>query len=72
MPVIRSDNKIHEAACLSAELARQNAMATATTTAQVAAADIAFYRSVISSCKTNGLPFNNFTHALWCLGTGGT
>jgi hypothetical protein len=46
-------------------------MATATTTAQVAAIDVAFYRAIIASCKINNLPYSNFTHALWCLGTGG-
>jgi hypothetical protein len=71
MSVIKSGNNSHDAACVSAELARQNAMATATTTAQIAAVDIAFYRAVIASCKLNGLPYSNFQHALWCLGTGG-
>jgi hypothetical protein len=69
--VISHENKIHEVACSIAENNRQTAMATAVTTAQVKAVDVAFYRAVITSCKAQGLPFSNFTHALWCLGTGG-
>jgi hypothetical protein len=38
----------------------------------VKAADIAFYRSIISSCQSNNLPFGNFTYALQLLGTGGS
>jgi hypothetical protein len=72
MSVIKSGHAAHDLACASAELARQNSMSAATTTAQVQAVDIAFYRAVIASCKLNGLPFSNFTHALWCLGTGGS
>jgi hypothetical protein len=72
MSSIRSDNKIHEAACINSEmLMRQSAMDTATTAAQVKAADVSHYRRIISSCKLNGLPFNEFTRALMDLGTGG-
>ena len=71
MSIIKTGHAVHDAACVNAELARQNAMSTATTTALVKAADIAFYRAVIASCKLNGLPFTNFSHAIWDLGTGG-
>jgi hypothetical protein len=71
MSVITSENKIHAAACVDSEMQRQAAMATATTTAQVAAVDIAHYRRIIASCKSNNLPFGNFTQALINLGTGG-
>jgi hypothetical protein len=70
MSSIRSDNKIHEAACINSEMLRQADMATATTAAQVKAADVAHYRRVIASAKLNGLPFVEFTRALMDLGTG--
>jgi hypothetical protein len=72
MPVIKTGLAVHDAACSDSEMQRQAPMATASTAAQVAAVDIAHYRRIIASCKLNGLPFNSFTHALWCLGTGGT
>ena len=73
MPVIKSDNKVHEAACAIASSNHQAAIAAAgSSAAAVVAADVAFWRAIISSCKLQGLPFSNFTHALWCLGTGGT
>jgi hypothetical protein len=68
MPSIRSDNRVHESACASAEMQRQASMATATTAAQVSAVDIAFYRAIIASCKLNGLPYNEFNFALKTLG----
>jgi hypothetical protein len=72
MSAIRSDNKAHESACSIAESNRQAAMAAAgSSAAAVRAADVAFYRAVIASCKTNSLPFSNFTYALIDLGTGG-
>jgi hypothetical protein len=72
MSIIKSGHTVHDAACADSEMQRQAAMATASTAAQVAAVDIAHYRRIIASCKLNGLPFNNFTHALWTLGTGGS
>jgi hypothetical protein len=72
MPAIRSDNKVHEASCATAESNRQAVIAAAgSSAAAVKAADVAFYRAVIASCKTNSLPFSNFTYALIDLGTGG-
>jgi hypothetical protein len=79
MPIIKSGHPVHDATCVGSENTRQNAVAaaiaagggSATVAAAVKAADVAFYRSVIASCKANGLPFNNFSHALWDLGTGG-
>jgi hypothetical protein len=72
MSVIRSDNKAHEIVCSTAESNRQAAVAAAgSSAAAVRAADVAFYRAVIASCKTNSLPFSNFTYALIDLGTGG-
>jgi hypothetical protein len=71
MAIIQSENKAHAATCVDSEMQRQAAMATATTVAQVQAVDIAHYRRIIASCKSNGLPFSNFTQALINLGTGG-
>ena len=72
MPVIKSDHKVHEAACAIASSDHMAAVAAAgSSAAAVKAADVAFYRAVISSCKLQGLPFQSFGHSLWCLGTGG-
>jgi hypothetical protein len=72
MPVIQHENKIHERACSIAESNRQAAVAAAGSSgAAVIAADVAFYRAVIVSCKANNLPFNEFSFALKTLGTGG-
>jgi len=71
MPVIQHTNKVHEAACVAAEGQRQSALAAANTPALCKAADIAFYRAVIASCKTNGQPYGNFVETLQFLGTGG-
>jgi hypothetical protein len=68
MSSIRSDNKIHEAACINSEMLRQADLATATTAAQVKAVDVSHYRRVIASCKANGLPYNEFNFALKTLG----
>ena len=73
MPIIKSENKVHETACAIASSNHMAAVAAAdSSAAAVAAADIAFYRAVISSCKLQGLPFQSFTHTLMNLGTGGT
>ncbi|MCK1707627.1 MULTISPECIES: hypothetical protein [unclassified Bradyrhizobium] len=77
--VIDHVNRTHAAACSAAEGNRQNALAQAVLTgggsAAVAAAqlasDIAFYRSVIASCKANNLPYGQFVETLQRLGTGG-
>jgi len=72
MSVIQHENKIHEKACTIAESNRQAVVnAAGSSAAAVKAADVAFYRAVIASCKTNSLPFSNFTYALIDLGTGG-
>jgi hypothetical protein len=73
MSSIRSDNKIHEAACSTAESNRQAVIAAAgSSAAAVKAADVAFYRAVILSAKANNVPFVNFSQALFFLGTDGT
>jgi hypothetical protein len=70
--MIQHANKVHEATCATAEMNRQAAIAAAGSSAAACkTAEIAFYRSVISSCQANGLPFSNFTQALINLGTGG-
>lgn len=71
MSVIQSTHAAHAAACVSSESQRQAAMATATTTAQLVAVEVAHLRRIVASCKTNGLPYGNFTEALTFLGTGG-
>jgi hypothetical protein len=71
MSSIRSDNKTHEANCSIAESNRQAAAANGSPAA-LKASDIAFYRAVIASCQTNGLPFASFRQALIFLGTDGT
>jgi hypothetical protein len=67
--VISHENKIHEKACSIAEMNRQAVVnAAGSSAAAVKAADVAFYVAVIASCKTNGLPFNEFNFALKTLG----
>jgi hypothetical protein len=69
MSVIQHENKIHEKACSIAESNRQAVVnAAGSSAAAVKAADVAFYRAVIVSCKANNLPFNEFNFALWTLG----
>jgi len=70
MSLLHSDNAVHRGNLLAAEQVRQ---ATAgTTAASVKAADIAFYRSALSSAKANGCGHGQFVDALRELGTGGT
>jgi hypothetical protein len=74
VPSIRSDNKTHEASCAVAESTHQAAIAAANgNAASLRTAEQVYYRAIISSCKTNGLPFVHFSEALhnW-LGTDGT
>jgi hypothetical protein len=76
MPVIISDNKVHQATINNAETTRQTAVSAAiaaggNVAGAIKTAEIAYYRSVIASCVTNNLPFSNFTQALINLGTGG-
>jgi hypothetical protein len=57
MSLIKSGNVAHDAACLAAEVTRQNAVAAATSDVAgaltVKNADVAFHRAVISSAKLN-------------------
>jgi hypothetical protein len=71
--VIIHDNKIHQAAVAVAESNRQTVVnAAGSSAAANKAAEIAFYRAVIVSCKLNNLPFISFSQALFFLGTDGT
>jgi hypothetical protein len=54
--IIKTGNKNHDDACLSAEMTRQAAVVPGASQAVVKAAELAFFRSVISSAKANGLP----------------
>jgi hypothetical protein len=53
MSVIKSGVSAHDAAVNLAEGQRQIAVAAAATQAAVRAAEITFYRAVVSSCRTN-------------------
>jgi hypothetical protein len=68
MPNIKTGNATHDATCQKAEHDRQIAMASATTQAQVTAADIAYYKTVRDSAFNNGLPHAEFIQALRNLG----
>ena len=80
MPIIKSDNKIHEATCILSEMTRQSDVTasiaagggSSVVAAAIKAAEIVHYRRIIASCQANSLPFSNFTQALINLGTGGT
>lgn len=80
MPVITSDHKAHAATCNTAEMNRQAGVAvaiaagggSAAVASAIKTAEIAFYRSVIVSAVSNGLPSSNFNQALRDLGTGGS
>ena len=71
MPNPKTGIVAHDSACAIAESIRQSAVAGASQSA-VKTAEIAFYRSIISSCRAQGLPFSNFSAALRDLGTDGT
>jgi hypothetical protein len=51
--IVRSGVAAHDAACLAAEVTRQSAVAGSPTQATVDAAEIAYHRSIIQSCKLN-------------------
>jgi hypothetical protein len=51
--IVKSGVTAHDAACLAAEIARQNAVAGSPTQATVTAAEITYHRAVIASCRTN-------------------
>jgi hypothetical protein len=70
--IIKTGNKAHDDACLTAENTRQAAMVVGVSQATAKSADIAFYRAVIASAKVNGVPPNaSVIQALMDLGTGG-
>jgi|GraSoiStandDraft_39_1057311.scaffolds.fasta_scaffold2077527_1 hypothetical protein len=71
MPSIKTGIVAHDSACAIAESIRQTA-ASGASQAAIKTAEIAFYRSIISSCRANNLPFSNFSAALRDLGTDGT
>jgi hypothetical protein len=76
--VVKSDNLVHNAACLAAEVARQAAIQGLATgpAAQAAynAAEVSYHRAVIASAKLNngGNGVEASIGALRLLGTGGT
>lgn len=78
MSMLKTGIKVHDDNCFAAELTRQNAVAAAiaaggsTVQASVRAAEISFYRALISSAQSSGLPYGNFVFALQALGTGGS
>jgi hypothetical protein len=80
MPIIQSEHKAHAATCLNSEMTRQGAVSAAVAAggsnavvlAAIKAAEVTFYRAVISSCVANSLPSANFGQALRDLGTGGS
>ncbi len=62
----------HQAACYAALNTWQAATASNPSAATVKAADIAYFRAVIASCKANGnIESGVFRQALIELGTGG-
>jgi hypothetical protein len=67
--------RAHQVAVIAAEQTRQTAIATATTNPAgalaVKNADIAFYRSLVTSGRANGIDVGGFLQALELLGTGG-
>jgi hypothetical protein len=66
MPTMKSDNKIHEQACAIAESNYQAAVAAADgTPGALRTAETVRLRAIISSCKSNNLPFIHFSQALF-------
>lgn len=74
--VIQHPNKNFDASCVIAETSRQSAVAaakaagggSAAVQAAVVTAEISYYRSLISSAKANGQPYESFLQALTWLG----
>lgn len=66
---IQSENKTHERTCSILESSRQAAVAAAgSSAAAIRTAEISYYRSIISSCVTNNLPFSKrcrYLLAMW-------
>jgi hypothetical protein len=73
MSVIRTGSKVHDDALLAAEQTRQQSVGGSPTAAQVKAADIAYARAALASCKANnnGSGVEQFSTMLRELGTGG-
>ena len=72
MSVIYSENATHRANCLASEVTRQAALqAAGATTASIKAAEIAHYRTCLSSARTTGVSGHQFSQALYELGQGG-
>lgn len=77
--IISHQNSAHQATCVAAEGARQQAVSaaitagggSATVAAAVRTAEIAFYRTVRDSAIANGQQSAQFYQALRDLGTGG-
>ena len=71
--VISHPNSAHQAACYSALNTWQQAMTAGGNTNQATAkaADIAFYRALVSSCRVNSIESGQFRAAFAELGTGG-
>ena len=70
-PLSHSD-KTHESACYVALNTWQQAVTPGVSQATVKAADIAYYRAVIASCKARGIEYGTFRQALVELGQGGS
>jgi hypothetical protein len=64
MSVIYSENTTHRANLLKAEQTRQAAQVPGASQAQLAAADIAYFRSAIASALANGCSIEPFVTAL--------
>jgi len=60
-----TENKAHNTAVLAAHNVRAAAYKTATTQAQLKAADIVWARSIISSAKANNITVPNTVQMLW-------
>lgn len=71
MSCTKTGNLAHDNAMLVAENTRQVAQAGAVTAAAAKAADIAFARAGVASCKANGINPTQFITQLQELGTGG-
>jgi hypothetical protein len=75
--IIQHSNATHEKTCVSAEAVRQQAISAAyvagggssVIAAAIKTAEISFYRTVVASCLSNGLPSAQFGAALRDLGT---
>ena len=55
MSIPYSNNRTHDGTLYAAELARQNAVAAATTQAALRTADINYHRAALASCLAQGI-----------------